>query len=193
MPLEHLLAALEREATARAESVLAAAQAEADRVRQDGDALVARRRAEALRAREADLRGAVEAALGDARRASQLAVLEARARFLDRVFERARALFPSAVASAAYRAALPGHVAEALTALGDEPAVIRCPEPLVSAVRAAVDTAAQVRIQGDPAAPAGLTAVSTDGAIEVDNTLAGRLDRLRPALALEVLARVPAP
>lgn len=193
MPLEHLLAALEREATARGASMLAAAQAEADRVRQDGDALVAQRRAEALRAREAELRGAVEAALGEARLAGQLATLEARAHFLDRVFKSARALFPSAVTDDAYRAALPGHVAEALAAMGDEPAVIRCPEPLVSAVRAAVGAAAQVRVEGDPAAPAGLTAVSTDGAIEVDNTLVGRLDRLRPELALEVLARLPAP
>jgi V/A-type H+/Na+-transporting ATPase subunit E len=190
MALEHLLAALEREATVRVQSLLAAAQTEADRIRLDADALLARRRAEALKAREVDLRGAAEATLGEARRLSQVAILQARTQLLERVFGRARALFPEVVDGDAYRTALPSHVTEALAALGDEPAVIRCPESLVSVVRAAVGDAPRVTVRGDSAAPAGITAATTDGAIQVDNTLAGRLERLRAELALEVLARV---
>jgi vacuolar-type H+-ATPase subunit E/Vma4 len=83
---------------------------------------------------------------------------------------------------------LPEHVAEALGAVGDEPAVIHCSEALVAAVRSAVKRAKHVTVQGDPAAPPGIRVVTSDGAIEVDNTLEGRLERLRGRLALEVLA-----
>jgi vacuolar-type H+-ATPase subunit E/Vma4 len=45
-----------------------------------------------------------------------------------------------------------------------------------------------VTVEGDAAAPPGIRVVTSDGGIEVDNTLEGRLERLRVRLALEVLA-----
>jgi vacuolar-type H+-ATPase subunit E/Vma4 len=189
MPLDHLLAALEREAAAQAEALLAAARAQATEIARDADARLERRRSDLLGSREAELRGAAAAALGAARRASRATVLEARQRLLERVLARARALLPEALASDAYRAALPEHVAQGLRAIGDEPAVIRCPQSLVTAVRAAVRDRKDVSVRGDKASGSGVSIATMDGAIEADNTLDGRLERLRPRLALEVLAR----
>jgi vacuolar-type H+-ATPase subunit E/Vma4 len=191
MPLDHLLGALERDGSAQAEDLLVQARATVAAIAREADELVARRRADVLGGRETELRGAAQAALGETRRTGRRAVLTARQRLLERVFGAARGLFFEALASEAYRArALPEHLAEALGAVGDEPAVIRCPETLVPAVRAAVARKKHLTVQGDPAAPPGIRVVTTDGAIEVDNTLEGRLDRLRARLALEVLAKL---
>ena len=189
MPLEHLLSALEREAGEQVHAILAAARAAAAAIAREAEERLGHQRSDVLGAREAELRGAAEAALDEARRAARAGVLEARARLLDRVFAAAREQLPAALASEAYRAALPGHVAEALRAMGDEPTVIRCPAALVPAVRAAVQRK-ETAVRSDPAAGSGVTAVATDGTIEVDNTLEGRLERLKPRLALEVLARL---
>lgn len=192
MPLEHLLNALERDATAQTESLLAAARAEVTTISRDADARLARLRNDFLGSREAELKGAAATALGEARRASRATALAARLRLLERVLAAARARLPAALASPAYRAALPQHVAQGLRAIGDEPAVIRCPELLAPAVQAAVATRPDVTVRADAASAAGVTITTTDGAIEADNTLDGRLERLRSRLALEVLARFEA-
>jgi vacuolar-type H+-ATPase subunit E/Vma4 len=128
--------------------------------------------------------------LADARHASRQRMLDARLRLLDQVFAAAHALLPEAVNGAGYRAALPRHIAEALEAAGDEPAVIRCSEALAPAVQAVVAARPNVAVRIDAAAPPGVVVTTTDELIEVDQTLGGRLGRLRPRLALEVLARL---
>jgi vacuolar-type H+-ATPase subunit E/Vma4 len=190
MPIAQLLEALEREARAQAEAVLEEARAAAATVTRDADERLALRRADALGAREAELRAAGEAMLAEARRSGRRRVLEARRQLLERVFVAARALFPAAMTEPAYGAALPGHLAEALRAVGDGPAAVRCPEALVTSVRAAVADRKDVAVRGDAAAPPGVTVVTADDVIEVDDTLDGRLERLRPQLSLEVLARL---
>jgi len=192
MPLEHLLAVLEREATAQAEALVAAAGTQAAEIASDTDAHLARRRSDALGPRETDLQGAAATALGQARRMSRATVLEARERLLERVLTAARARLPAAIASTAYRAVLPQHVAQGLRAIGDEPALIRCPVLLVPAVQAAVETRQNVSVRGEAGGGAGVIIATSDGAIEADNTLDARLDRLRPHLALEVLGRLGA-
>ena len=114
MALDHLLAGLEREAAAQADALLAGARTEAARITAEADARLARRRTVEFGAEEAKLRGAAEAALGAARRSGRGQVLEARGRFLDRVFAAAQALFPATLAGDAYHAVLPDHVAEGL-------------------------------------------------------------------------------
>jgi vacuolar-type H+-ATPase subunit E/Vma4 len=192
MPLEHLLTALERDAAAQAEALLAAARAEVANIVRDADARLARRRSDLLGSREAELRGAAAAALGEARRASRATVLEARERLLERVLAAARAMLPDALASAAYRAALPDHLTEGLRAIGDGPAVIRCPESLVPAVQAAVAARQNASVRADPTSGSGVIVATADGAVEADGTLEGRLERVRPRLALEVFARLGA-
>lgn len=189
MPLDHLLAALERDGSAQAEELIVQARAAATAIAGEAGELAARRRAEVLEGRRAELSGAAQAALGEARRTARRAVLAARHNLLERVFAAARDMFAEVVASEAYRAgALVQHLTEAVGAIGDEAATIRCPQVLVPAIRAAVAGKKQLTVRGDPAAAPGIRVVTTDGAIEVDNTLEGRLARLRGRLALEVLA-----
>lgn len=193
MPLEHLLSALEREARAQADALLAEARATAAQIAREAEERLAQRRGAVLGARAAELRRAAAAALAEVRWNGRRAVLEARQRLLDRVFAAAHALFAGAVAGEAYGAALPAHLTEALRSVGDEPAVIRCPAALAPRVRAAVAGREQVTVDADPAARPGIVVVTRDGAIVVDNTLEGRLERLRLRLAIAVLARLGSP
>lgn len=190
MALDHLLAALERDAGTQAEALRAEARATAAAVTRAADERVAKRRHDALAAREATVRKSAESALVEARRTSRQRVLSARQRTLDDVFAAAHALLPEAVNGPSYRAAVSRHVVDAVEATGDEPVVIRCPEALVPVVRTIVASSTRVTVQGEPAAPPGIVVTTTDGVIEVDQTLGGRLERLRARLALEVLARL---
>jgi vacuolar-type H+-ATPase subunit E/Vma4 len=192
MPLEHLLVALERDADAQAQELRAEARAAAATVASACEERLARRRREVVGAREAELRAAAELALGEARRVGRRAVLEARQRLLERVFAAAQTALPDAGAGANYRGALPGHVAEAVACIGDEPGVIRCPATLVPALRAAVTRYKQLEVRVDATIAAGFRLATADGGIEVDHTLAGHLERSRPRLALELLARLSA-
>lgn len=189
MGLEHLLEALERDASAQIEQLLAHARAEADRLTAAGSAALLRRRedARAVGARSRDQE--VEHAVTLARRRARRAVLEARERLLERVFVAARAALPAAAAGAAYRAVLPAALAGALAALGDEPAVIRCPEALAADVERLrpIDRAS---VAVDAATGSGFRLTTVDGKVEVDDTLEVRLDRLRPILARRVLAQL---
>lgn len=193
MALDHLLAALERDATAQAEALLAEARATAAAVTREADERVAQRRRDALATREAAVRQSMESALAGARHASRRRMLDARQRLLNQVFAAAHALLPDGAKGALYRAAVSRHVADALAATGDEPVVIRCPEGLVPGVQAVVASQTHVTVRGDTAAPPGIVVTTTDGVIEVDQTLDGRLERLRAQLALEVLARLDTP
>jgi vacuolar-type H+-ATPase subunit E/Vma4 len=118
-------------------------------------------------------------------------VLEARERLLERVFAAARGELPAAAAGAGYRAGLPAALAGALAAVGGAEAVIRCPEALARDLeRLRPPATPPVRVVVDPAAGSGFRVTSTDGAVEVDETLESRLDRLRPELARRVLAQL---
>ena len=188
--LDHLLAALERDGSAQAEALLTEARATAAAVTREADERVAQRRRDALATCEAAVRQSAESALAEARRDSRRRMLDARQRLLDQAFDAAHALFPDSVQGAPYRAAVARHVADALEATGDEPVVIRCPEALVPVVQAVVVSRTHVTVQGDAAVPPGIFVTTMDGVIEVDQTLDGRLERLRAQLALEVLARL---
>jgi vacuolar-type H+-ATPase subunit E/Vma4 len=190
MALEHLLAALERDAAAEAERLLAAARAEAAAIRAAAEERVAQRRAAALGARAAELRGRAERALGEARRGGRRLELEARQRLLGRVAAAARARLPAAMAAPEYRAALPAALAAALACAGEAAVVIRCPVALVAAVRDALPQGAGAAVEADAGVRAGYTLATADGVLTVDDTLDARLERLWPRLAPGVLARV---
>jgi vacuolar-type H+-ATPase subunit E/Vma4 len=191
MGLEHLLEALERDAKAQIEQLLAQARAEAEGVTAAMTAALAQRQAAAAEARERTRVIEVEQAVTRARRAARRSVLEARERLLERVFTVARSGLPAAAAGAGYRAGLPAVLAGALAAVGGEEVVIRCPEALVSDLeRLRPPTTPRARVVLDPEAGSGFRVASADGAVEVDDTLESRLDRLRPELARRVLAQL---
>lgn len=189
MGLEHLLEALERDASAQIEQVLAQARAEADRLTTAATETRERRRRDAQGARERSRLQEVEHAVTLARRSARRSVLEARERLLERVFTAARAELPAAAAGSAYRAALPVALTGALAAVGNEPAVISCPKALARELER-LCPANRASVEVDPAAGSGFRLVTADGAVEVDDTLEARLDRLRPILARRVLTQL---
>lgn len=191
MGLEHLLEALERDADAQVEQLLAQARAEADRISTESAAAVEQRRRETTSARDSARVQEVEHAVTVARREARRSILEARERLLERVFAAARAELPAAVAGPAYRASLPAALRGALSAVGGDHAVIRCPETLAPELeRARPRGSRAVPVEVDPAGGSGFRVASADGAVEVDDTLESRLDRLRFDLARRMLAQL---
>lgn len=191
MGLDHLLEALERDANAQIDQTLAGARAEADRLTAVATEAVELRRREATSRGKRDRQQEVDHAVTLARRDARRSILEARARLLERVFAAARAELPAAAAGPAYRAALPSALAGALAAVGGEQAVIRCPEALARDLERLRPSASKsVQVAVDPASGSGFRVVSADGAIEVDDTLESRLDRLRLVLARRVLGQL---
>ncbi len=192
MALDHLLAALARDAEGEAERLLAEARAEAARIRADAQDRAQRVRADSLGGLEADRRAAMAVELAETRRAARRGVLEARAAVVARVFAEAGSRLPALLDDPCYRAALPNHLAEALSCVGGEESVVRCPPALAGTVGASVAGRPGVSVRAVADAPAGVTVETADGAIVVDNTLAGRLERGRRALELLVAARLEA-
>jgi vacuolar-type H+-ATPase subunit E/Vma4 len=189
MAIEDLLAALESEAAREREALLAEARAEVERLRADAADRAARRRREIVGPRERALREQAEVALVEGRRQARAEVLEARRRLVERVLATLTARLNDVVSGPGYRSVLPTHVEEALAFAGDEPCAIRCPPAIAAVVRDVVASRPGVAVVEDPGAPPGITLEARDGALLVDNTLAGRLERLAPRIALEVARR----
>jgi vacuolar-type H+-ATPase subunit E/Vma4 len=190
MALDHLLAALERDAATEVERITAAAQADTETIRAEADRRLGARRADALGAREAEARAAAAASLGEVRRRARAEVLAARQHALERVFAAAGRALPDAGRRAGYLAALPAELAAALACVGDSASVIRCAPSLAATIKPLVRDRAACRVEPDRAIGAGFIVATTDGVIEVDATLAGRLERLRDHLALEILRQL---
>ncbi len=189
MGLEHLLEALERDGNAQIEQLLAQARAEADRFTAAGTEGLERRRGEVRAQGERSRHQEVEHAVTLARRGARRSVLEARERLLERVFAAARAELPVAATGAAYRATLPAALAGALAAIGNEPAVIRCPKALAGDLER-LRPVDRTSIVIDAATGSGFRLTTADGAVEVDDTLEARLERLGPLLARRVLTQL---
>jgi vacuolar-type H+-ATPase subunit E/Vma4 len=193
MALDHLLASLERDATAEAAALLTEAKAGVARVTAAAEAHVARRRAETLGVREQELRAAAELAVARARRAARARVLDARARAIARVFAGVQARLPAAAGSAAFHATLPARLAAARACAGDAPVAVRCAPDLAPHMRSALAGAAPaVAVQPDAAIATGFVLATTDGSLEVDETLEARLARRRQELTVDVARELEA-
>lgn len=189
MALEHLLSALERDAEAEAKALVDEAHREAARIAAESLDRLARRRAQWTAEQETALRADCRCAVAEAQRQARRQVLEARYRLLDRVFRAAGQRLPELARGAGYAEALPRQVEEILSYV-DGPALLLCSPELEPAVRRLAPAAVTVR--ADPDVGPGLRAVSADGGLRVDATLAGRLARLRPILAIEALRQAEA-
>ncbi len=188
MALDDLLDALRRESLEEREALLSAARAEAQRIEEEARGTAERARREALGRIEREARAVAARQAAQTRHEARRGVLDARLRFLDAVFVEAARRLAGAVASPGYTASLPERVAMIHESIGTEPAVLRCPPVLAEAVRELVQDWPDVRVEAvDDAAP-GLTALTNDGRLVVDATLAAELDRRRGDLAIDVLA-----
>jgi vacuolar-type H+-ATPase subunit E/Vma4 len=190
MALELLLDSLARDVEGEARASLDAARVEAARIRADADVRAARRCAEALAARDTELRVHIDSARARARREARIATLRARDAFLERTFAAAEAELPGALDAPAYAAALPGLIAEALAFFPGVPAIVRCRTGLASRVSVPTESLGAIRLAMDDSVPEGVIVEAEDGSATVNNTLVERLRRRRPVLSIELLARL---
>jgi vacuolar-type H+-ATPase subunit E/Vma4 len=190
MALDNLLAVLLREAEAEAEAILVAARAEAEAIRARGTADLAERRRRLDQELEADRHTAVEFALAAARREARRDELLARERMIERVLAAARTRFPDALVRPEFRAALPAQIREGVECLAGRPGTLRYHPDLVQEVTCVVAEMKGIELIPDPAAGAGFRLASADGALEIDGTLADRLERLDRPIRQEVLRRL---
>jgi vacuolar-type H+-ATPase subunit E/Vma4 len=189
MALADLLQALEREATARAEALVAEARGEADRLTAAHVAELAARRQRALADRELALRADGERSIIAARREAERAQLLARHELLARVHDRARQNLARHAETAQGRTAAGALVTRALTYLGEMP-VNACAAPaLVATIQAACTSRSNVAVAAAPDAGTGARLATADGSVEVDATLEGVLERLWPELAMDIARR----
>jgi vacuolar-type H+-ATPase subunit E/Vma4 len=186
--IDALLASLEREAEAQIERLGLDARARAAALTAQAADRSKQKREATLGQREEKGRAALERTLAGARHAARGRVLEARGALLERLFGELRAALPAIIGTAAYRAALPAAFAHTLTYAGDQAVIVHCAPTLTPLLRRVIKSSGRLSIRADPNLATGFRIVTTDGVLEVDGTLEGRAERLRPRLALEALA-----
>lgn len=185
MPLDSLLQAIAADAASEARQIVDAAHAEATALRAAADARVERRIAETCAAREDELRGALDTRRARARTEARVRVLEARARFLDRIFGEAETALPGSLERSGSQETLATLCREALDFFPAGGARIRCRAALARLVAGLVPEAS---VLVDDGVPEGVMVESNDGSCRIDNTLVGRLRRRRPELSIAISA-----
>jgi vacuolar-type H+-ATPase subunit E/Vma4 len=184
-----LSAELRRRAEETANAIMNAAQAEADQIAADADRAIEARRSEVLKRREAEYRTEARGRIAGEQHEAMRAILLAKTRVVERVLENARALLPEAVRGEAYRSTIGNEVAEAMAFVGSEDAIVRCSNDVAPAVRDALRSMPTVSVEGLNDGH-GFLALGQGGAVQVDGTLEERLQRLGPALAIEIHERL---
>lgn len=187
MGLDELVARLDRVTDARVAEIRARATAEKGELDAASAARSASRREEALATRAAARRMKLDQELALARQRAHTERLAAEYALLERVFARTRELIAVHDRDTAYLAAVPRQLERALRFVEGQAIVVHCRPALAAAVRAALGTRAEASIEEDVAAPVGVRIALRDGSMDVDDTLLGRLSRLRPRLAMELV------
>ena len=185
MALDVLLQVITEESDTEARQLVASARAEADAIRAAADARSTQRIAEVYAAREAELRQSLEAKRSRALTASRVQVLEARTRFIDQVLASAETQLPGVLERSASAEPLVGLCTEALGYFPAGGARVRLRAALARRLPANLSGSADVVV--DDTVPEGVIVESPDGSVRVDNTLAARLHRQRPLLAIALL------
>jgi vacuolar-type H+-ATPase subunit E/Vma4 len=190
MALADLVARLEQDAAKEVQAIAERADAEVLALRTASDRAIAEASARHLDAQRAARQAVRRQELTAARQRARAAELEARHALLARILARARALVPEAAESAAYRAALPAHLAEALS-YGDGLRLrVRCQAALAPILGAIADRRGDAELVVDESTGPGVIVEAADGSVTIDNTLSRRLARIEPALAVELLPEV---
>ena len=182
-----LITLLEREAAAEREKILAEARAQAETAVAE-----ARRQAEELLAvhkerLEAEARGARVRAQSTAHLRASAQVVQAKEEEIAQVFARAEAELARVPSDAQrYPVILRAFVDEGLAGL--ETAGVVTVNPTDQAATQAVlrERGSAVAVRTDPAIVGGVRVTSPDGRFVLTNTLASRLERVRPIIAADV-------
>jgi vacuolar-type H+-ATPase subunit E/Vma4 len=188
MSIDALLLHLEEDATREAARLRSAAEAAAADLVARAEADAARRRALHLERTGAERRSAGERQVAAARSRAREQFLRVRAGVLDRAFDRASALL-RAMAVARYQSSIGRLGRDAAQYLEGDAAVLRCPADAAAALTDAVRDVPGLTIE--PAeVPAGVTARTADGRVEVDNSLPALLARRRAEFGIGLAARI---
>lgn len=189
-PSTALLEQLRRDARAASEQRLAAARAEALRLRNASDEQLAQRRTAQLAARERVHSAALDRARSEARTRTAREWLAARAEALDKVFVAAHETLAARSGDPRFVVAVAGIARDALPYLPPGDASARCATSLAPAVRTALQSQAPgqpaLRVIEDDAVATGVVLETADRSLAIDATFARRLSRERPRLAIEV-------
>lgn len=189
MPAD-LRSELQLRAEQTAESIMAGAREDAERLATEADRRIEERRQAVLGKRDRELRAEARAKLAAERHAAMRSVLLAKAKVVERVLEEARTRLSEAARSRAYASTLDAELQQALSFVEQEGVVVQCPEDLKTAVREAARGLPNVSVEADPRVDTGFKVVGNQGLVVVDGTLEARLDRLAPRLAIEIHKRL---
>lgn len=185
-----LLEQLRRDARAASEQSIAAARAEASRLRNASDERLAQLRTAELAARARIHAAALDRARSDARTRTAREWLAARAEALDRVFVAAHEALACRSGEPRFLAAVAGIAHDALAYLPPGDASARCAASLAQAVRTVLESQASgrpgLRVIEDDAIATGVVLETADRSLVIDATFARRLTRERARLAIEV-------
>jgi vacuolar-type H+-ATPase subunit E/Vma4 len=172
---------------------LAVAHATAEEIRVTTETERLARRREAVDQCRAQLAHDTEAACAAARFRTSGAVLEARARFLDRVFVAAEQAAGRLGPSPQLETCIDGMVGDAIAYLDPEQCRLRCAAPFRSMMEGALGRlgATQLNVVEDPTISLGAVLESDDGRVSVDATVVGQMRRRRAALAIAAVSVQP--
>lgn len=190
--IDALLATLEREADGEIARVLAEGRTRAAAIIAESDRRIADRKRAAFGVLEADGRTALARVLATARYQARGRVLVAREALLQRLFAALREFLPEMTGTEAYRARLAEDLPRALAFAGERPVTVQCTPALVTVLQRLAKTNGRLRVEPTSQIAAGYRVVTMDGGLEVDATLEGWIEQLRPRLALEALAALGA-
>jgi vacuolar-type H+-ATPase subunit E/Vma4 len=189
-----LLEQLRRDARGASEQRIAAAHAEASRLRNASDERLAQLRTAELAARERAHTVALDRARSDARARTAREWLDARAEALDQVFVAAHETLAARSGDPRFVVAVAAIARDALPYLPPGDASARCATSLASAVRAVLESQASerpaLRVIEDDAVATGVVLETADRSLAIDATFARRLARERPRLAIEVARKL---
>jgi len=173
-----------------AESIMAEARAEADRLTEEAGRRIEEQRQAVLQKEDREFRAEAHVQVAAQRHAAMRAVLLAKASVVDRVLEEARTRLPEAVRSEAYTSMLGRELGDALAFVGEQGAVVRCSEVLRPAMLEQARALPNVSVETEPTGDSGFRVVGQDQSVVVDSTLETRLDRLASTLAIEIHKRL---
>ena len=182
-----LLEAITRDGETEAQRAVEAARAEATAIRLAADARSAQECENAVATAERELQAVLDARRAGARADARARELQARSRFLERVFAEVEATLPGYLDQTRAGDELERLVTEACAYFPDEPVRIRCRSGLAARLNASRH---DVEIVPDESVPEGVIVESVDRRARIDNTLVARLRRQRRALAVDLLSTV---
>jgi vacuolar-type H+-ATPase subunit E/Vma4 len=188
MALPDLIAALEADVEAQAGKILADAEAEAARIATESRERLRSTREADLGATQRSARASAAGRIAEAEHSARAERIVARTAMLDAIFEEAAARFPAVLDDARYRQSLPAQLRDAISfAATDAQLEIRCSDGIRDVVAGALRAGVRTRISTEPLRSSGFEVLASDGWLQVDGTLEGRLAVLRPQLSIEVL------